>query len=98
MYHVNQIVHDLDANEPIVCDRLGSWGVKPVPRTSHYLIRDADRHEPSIFLPTSVEQAKDLFKKGIIVSAPIPTSHCWSCQQWIENCRCKAKQPKTSQK
>lgn len=98
MYHAGQIVHDLDANEPVVCDRRGSWVGKPVLRTSHYLITDGDRREPSIFSPTSVEQAKDLFKKGIIVPAPTPTSHCWSCQQWVDNCRCKAKQPKINQK
>ena len=98
MYHVNQIVHDLDANEPIVYGCLGSWGVKPVPRTSHYLIRSGDRREPSVFSPISIEQAKDLLKKGIIVPAPIPASHCWNYQQWIDNCRCEAKQPKINQK
>jgi len=78
MFHDNQIVFDVFSQQPVKAYSPGAW------RATHFIHENGKRGY-ELFLPKSVEEAKQLLAEGRIAPAPLPYSHCTKCFNWMSN-------------
>jgi len=96
MYLPNQVVHNLDTNEPFKMSG-NVWEISQYPkRHTHYVKRSAkttpERAPGGLFyelfeiaLPKDVEEARLLLSRNLIAPAPCLPTHCWRCGNWLSN-------------
>jgi hypothetical protein len=78
MYLPNQIVWSDKKKKPIKISDI--WSPKEISNTRHFIDGNSE-----IATPSSIEEANLLLERNRIAPAPLPTSHCWSCKDWLSH-------------
>ena len=96
MYYAGQIVYDKDKQEPVA---IGDdvWDRSSYPERHTHFLYSKGAGKLELYMPKTVEHAKVLLARGIIVPAPSPLDHCWECGNWKSNCSAFKKCPEWDQ-